>query len=81
MRRDAWKVVRVQEEVSLDALDRLEDEREDDAEDEDGLRVALPVLLAPRVGAQQPVEAGLDRREAGPRKPGAETRGMYRPSG
>ena len=41
----------------------VQEQREDGAEDHDRLRVALPVLLAPGVGADEPVEAALERAE------------------
>ena len=45
VRRDGREAVRVQEEVALEPEQRVEESEEDRAEDEDGLRVALPVLL------------------------------------
>ncbi len=63
VRRDALHVVRVQEEVALQPLDRIEDRREPDAEDEHRLRVRLPVLLLAAAPSQQAQEAALDRVE------------------
>ena len=59
-------MVRVQEEVRLDPLDRVEDEEEEHAEDEDRLAVALPVLLAIAVRAHEPEEAVLEPGEEAP---------------
>jgi len=63
VRRDALQVIRVQEEVALEALNRVEHRREADAEDEHRLRVRLPVLLVAAPAAKQPQEAALDRIE------------------
>ena len=49
--------------MRLEALDRVEDEEEEDAEDEHRLRVALPVLLLTPVGADEPAVAALERVE------------------
>ena len=43
---------------------QIQEQREDGAEDDDRLRVALPVLLPGRVGADDPVEGVLDGPEA-----------------
>ncbi len=64
VRRHAFQVVRVQEQVPLEALDHVEQPEERDAEDEHGLRVALPVLLA--VAADEAEEAALEPRERQP---------------
>ena len=63
MRCDTLQVIRVQEEVPLDALDGVQDGAEGNAEDQDGLRVRLPVLLVATAAAQKPQEAAFDRVE------------------
>ena len=52
--------------MPLDPLDRVEDEEEEHAEDEDRLAVALPVLLAIAIGTDKPEEAVLERGEEAP---------------
>ncbi len=64
MRRHRRQVVRVEKEDVLQAEERVEEEREDGAEDEHRLRVALPVLLLGGIRADDPVEAALEGRQA-----------------
>ena len=45
--------------MALEAEQRVEDDGEDGAEDKDGLRVALPVLVALGIDAEQAVEAAF----------------------
>jgi hypothetical protein len=61
-------VVGVQEEVALQALKRVQQCREDEAEDDDRLAVGLPVLLPRRVGAKYRAEAALEASEPAARR-------------
>jgi hypothetical protein len=55
VRRHGRQVVGVQEEVSLQPLDSVQDDREQDGEDDHGHPVRLPVLLC--VAHEQPLDA------------------------
>src|SRR5262249_23213226 len=59
----------IEEQVSLQSLDSVNDGGEDDADHEHGLAVALPVPLALGVGADEPIEASLDGAEQPPAEP------------
>ncbi len=53
-------MVRVEEEVALQAQHPVEEDDEGDREDDDGDPVLLPVLVEARVAAEQAEEAALD---------------------
>ena len=59
--------------MTLQPEQRVEHDGEDGAEDEDGLRVALPVLVALGVDAEQAVEAALGNAEEAQPAAGGET--------
>jgi hypothetical protein len=67
MRRDSMHVIRVQEEVALRALYGVEECEERDGEHEHRHRIRLPVLLLPRVDANNPVEGTLEPGECAAR--------------
>jgi hypothetical protein len=60
------QVVGVQEEMALEPLERVQHRREEHAEDEDRLAVALPVLITAPVRPDERVEATLDPAEPAP---------------
>lgn len=77
MRGHSRQVVRVQKEMASQTLERVEQGREHHAEDEDRLRVALPVLFAAPVGTHQSIEAALGRFSQPNRRPTAKrSRGL-----